>query len=152
MTWSYNNTLQTPKDQVRYLIQDNVPGRELVQDEEIAWLLQTEANVYMAAAMALDTAISVGGSRGRSSRTAGDVTVAWFSPAEQATMSNWLRQRGSSHQTPSAGGIFRSDKAVLVSNEDWIQLPVVLGSMDNPYGRTAKPLVDPVNPLAPGTF
>lgn len=50
MTWTYDMTLSTPKDQVRWLCADTDAGDPLQQDEEILFVLTQQPNVTRAAA------------------------------------------------------------------------------------------------------
>lgn len=140
MPWTYNEDLTQPKDQVRFLIQDTHPERPLVQDTEIAFLLAQEGgNVWQAAARGLEVAASAF-SRYRS-RTVGDVTVVYFTPAEASARADSYRRRGLYAQVPTAGGISLADIEVLRQNSDWPSLPVALGTMDNPRAGS---MVDPL--------
>lgn len=60
MTWSYTNPSASPKDEVRYWLQDTVSTRELMQDEEIDFMIERYAVRYggsnvMVAAYCADT-------------------------------------------------------------------------------------------------
>lgn len=50
MTWTYDMTLATPKDQVRWLVADTDAKDPLQQDEEIAFVLLQQPNTYRAGA------------------------------------------------------------------------------------------------------
>jgi len=52
MTWSYNTSLATDKDKVRFYIGDTDTNDQLLQDEEINFLLAEMSNVLLAAAHA----------------------------------------------------------------------------------------------------
>lgn len=52
MSWSYDASLPTEKDQVRFHIRDTDTADQLVQDEEINYLLTEHGSVYKAAAAA----------------------------------------------------------------------------------------------------
>jgi len=52
MTWSYNSALTTDKDKVRFYIGDTDQTNQLLQDEEINFLLTEITNVLLAAAYA----------------------------------------------------------------------------------------------------
>lgn len=52
MSWSYNASLSAEKDQVRFHIRDTDSSAQLVQDEEINYLLAEHGSVYKAAAAA----------------------------------------------------------------------------------------------------
>jgi hypothetical protein len=50
MTWNYDPTMATPKDQVRWLVADTDAQDPLEQDEEILFVLAGQPNVTRAAA------------------------------------------------------------------------------------------------------
>jgi hypothetical protein len=53
MSFDYSgDPADSAKDQVRFLVQDTDSDRELLQDEEIEWLLEVTPNVHAAAAEA----------------------------------------------------------------------------------------------------
>jgi len=52
MTWSYDSSLATDKDKVRFYIGDTDTNDQLLQDEEISFLLAEVSNVLLAAAHA----------------------------------------------------------------------------------------------------
>jgi hypothetical protein len=54
MTWTYVGPATSDRDKVRFLIQDVETTRQLLSDEEIAWLLTEWADVYDAAANAAE--------------------------------------------------------------------------------------------------
>lgn len=59
MSCSYSGDPSTSDtDAVRFLIQDTDCTKNIFEDEEIAWTLTEEANIYMAAACLLDNAIN----------------------------------------------------------------------------------------------
>src|SRR5262245_33820238 len=148
VTWTYTLPLTAEKDQVRFLVQDTIETRQLLQDEEIAFLLDEEANIYTAAARGIEVILSA--NQGRSLRTAADVTVEWFEPGKAQMIATMLRARGLTYQTPSAGGISLSDKQTLEQDSDWPRLPVFLGSMDSRYSLPVDPLVDSNQVPVPG--
>lgn len=55
MTWTYNTALTANKDKVRFLVGDTDQTDQLVQDEEIAFTLTSEGNVFSAAALVAET-------------------------------------------------------------------------------------------------
>jgi len=52
MTWSYDSSLTTDKDKVRFYIGDTDQTDQLLQDEELSFLLTEMSNVLLAAAYA----------------------------------------------------------------------------------------------------
>lgn len=76
-------------DKVRFLARDHVEGRMLVSDSEIEWLLSTEANAYMAAAMVCEQMAE----RTLRSKTVGDMTLT-FNVRDLQSRAQELRSRG----------------------------------------------------------
>lgn len=74
MTWSYNPTLVTTKDQVRFLSNDNVVTRQFLQDEEIAWII-TQFQVDGVDKPWTSAAVAVDRIRGRITQQASKVTT-----------------------------------------------------------------------------
>ena len=110
MSWSYNSALDKKMDQVRFLLQDTDTNRQLVQDEEIVWLLGQEANVYMAAAACADVQSSK--IRGLTTKKVGELTHT-YSAEQWGAVAARLRQRGSTYQVLSAGGVLTADRDSL---------------------------------------
>ena len=55
MTWTYSgNPADSDRDKVRFLVFDTDTNEQLLSDEEIAWLLTEQTNVYLAAANAAE--------------------------------------------------------------------------------------------------
>ena len=50
MVWSYNSPTDSEKDEVRFLIGDTMEEDQLLQDEEINYMLDQSRNLYLAAA------------------------------------------------------------------------------------------------------
>lgn len=118
MSWSYSSSLEKRKDQVRFLLQDIDSGRQQLQDEEILWLLGTEANVYMAAAAAAD--LLVARSRGISSQSIDGLSKS-FAPDHWKAVATRMRARGGTHQTISAGGVSLADRDAMRTDDDLIK-------------------------------
>ncbi len=55
MTWSYSgNPATSDRDKVRFLVFDTDTNEQLINNEEVDWLLTEQTNVYMAAANAAE--------------------------------------------------------------------------------------------------
>lgn len=129
--------------QVRFLIGDtNVASGMALEDEEIEWLLSTEANIYMAAAAAADMIVTkINGSTGTGG-TVGPITrkrigqtdISYFNgrTAEQyLSLASTLRARGGTHQMPFAGGISATDKLTRELDTDRPAGRIRLGQFDS---------------------
>lgn len=119
MTCSYDNTLPTEKDQVRFLLQDTDCTSNIFEDEEIAWVLTQEANIYMAAACLLDTAVNQS-SGSLQSKKVGDLSLA-FGLKETRERIKWLRAKGRSrYEVPSMPAQFRDEKRTHREDTDLV--------------------------------
>ena len=136
MSWEYDGDFTQQRDQVRFLIQDTNSSRPLVTDEEIAWLISTEANVYMAAAMICEGLVAKAGNV--KTRWIGDLRVTLDSGMYRGLAAS-LRSRGMSHQLPFAGGISVSDKESQQQDSDAVQPRVFKTELDNPRADQPTP-------------
>ena len=142
MAWSYDNGMGTDKDKVRFLIQDTNSSRQLFQDQEINWVISTEANIYTAAAQLCDILVTKAG--GLKYKKIGDLSIA-YDPAFYRTLSGQLRARGAGHQVPYAGGTSVADKTRQQENAD-ATAPSTFRNLDeNPAAPGVS--IPPANPL-----
>ncbi len=130
MGFSYANPNESPKDQVRFLVGDTVSGTALLQDEEIEWLLTTEANVYRAAAVACEQIATQ--IRNVMSKSVGGLSISYGSPDQWDKRACRLRARGNSHQIPYVGGISKDDKDAHRSTDDVVQPAFTVDLHDTP--------------------
>ena len=138
MSWTYGNdpnatgTAAQKRDAIRVLAQINSSTAQpdaSITDEEIAFFLVNEANLYMAAYRA--ALCAAGRTKGIASRTIGSLTIA-YGHAFYQDLAIELKARGSSHQEPFVGGISRDDKAVLHDDSDWIAPAMSVVQFDHP--------------------
>ena len=96
------NPSTTPKDAVRFLIGDTV-SPEQFSDEEIVFLLQTQANYYMAAAVLSDQQTTKASSAGLTSKSIGGFSESYGTGSTQfyAEQAKAYRKLGSAYQVPS---------------------------------------------------
>ncbi|HPT61615.1 MAG TPA: hypothetical protein PLN81_08480 [Bacillota bacterium] len=105
MTWSYDPNLTTPKDRVRFQIGDTIQTDQLLQDEEINFVLLQKGNDELRAAVECCEVIATKFARqadstmGKTSVRASQRSKAYTDRAKQ------LRKRISSFAAPVAGGI-----------------------------------------------
>lgn len=111
MTWSYLGAPGTGdatarRDAVRFLIKDTDSSRQLVQDEEIDFLLSQNANnVWGAAADTCDKLAA----REAQSKSVGDLSITGFGTMYR-DLGYSYRMRLGSQLVPFAGGISVADK------------------------------------------
>lgn len=154
MPQTYDPTLATTKDQVRFLVRDNVSGAMVLDDGEIAWLLSTEANVYMAAALAADgiaqriaQSVLSGGTTAAGilkSKKVDDLELTYdttaitglsssLSAKDYVALAESLRRRGrSGYQLPWAGATSVADKNQRRADTDRPPSQFEIGMDDNP--------------------
>lgn len=127
---------------VRFLIRDTNTVRQLLQDDEIYFILTQEANVFMAAAVCCDSLVANAGSIKQ--KKIGDFEIT-YDPMFYQRLGNELRSRGATHQVPYAGGISIADKQAQQDNSDWVPPAFARGMDDNP--QAPAPQTPSTNPL-----
>lgn len=144
MAYTYSNdpvvagTAAQKRDAVRYLSQDNqlsASSTYRMTDEEIAFLIATEANVFMAAARGCEILSTRIGAVTRKRVGTLDLTFSTQDYKDQAAM---LRARGMTYQIPSVGGISKSERLTLQQNTDWLQPLFARQMQENPGTTTAQ--------------
>lgn len=120
MAASYDTSLTHKKDQVRFLVRDTDTSSPLLQDEEIQWLLRTEANVYMAAASAAEQIASR--LKGIKSKSVGGLSITYASSEEYTKVATNLRMRGrAQYEVPTAGGLSYDERDGYWDDTDLIK-------------------------------
>jgi len=121
MSCSYSGDPSTSdNDAVRFLLQDTDCTKNIFEDEEIAWVLTQEANIYMAAACLLDTAIN-SSSGTLSSKKVGDLALSFgLSETRQRIVDLRAKGRGR-YELPSMPAQFRDRKRELREDPDRVQ-------------------------------
>ena len=120
--------------QARLVLQDTVDDGHLLEDEEIAWILTQEANVWRAAATLAEMAAAKLGQA--SSRTVGDLSIT-YGAAEYRELAKVWRAKGSLHQQPFCGGISHLDKRASWEALDRVRPAFHDGMMSDPETRHA---------------
>lgn len=151
MSWTYDvsklsDATLGPLMQVRLLIRDTVTTRQLLQDEEINWLIAQEANVYSAAAAACESLVAQAG--GISSKSVADTSISYDVNFYRG-LAGQLRSRALTHQLPYCGGISVSDKEAQQAQTDAVTPRMFRGLGDHPGAANPAPGVD--NTLSPRT-
>lgn len=104
MSQTYDPTLSTDKDWVRFLVGDRVvDGTAVLEDEEIEALLVEEPNKYMAAARACEVILADRGDV--VSKSVDDLSISYSGSAESAYREHVrkLKQRGATEAMKTAG-------------------------------------------------
>ena len=114
-TYTYSGDPSTsPKDAVRFLAQatGETVATGFVSDEEIAWLLTQEPNVYLAAALVADRVSSYYGAQ--RSKTVGPLTISGMDQARNyAQLAATLRGQASLGSTGGGGPEFTGSTTVI---------------------------------------
>lgn len=117
MATTYNATMPTDKDKVRFLIQDTKLTPALLQDEEINFVLSEYPNYILAAAVCAEN-ISAQLVGTATDKKIGNLSLTYGDKSKKyAELANSLRARASKILLPYAGGISQTDKE-LVNNDD----------------------------------
>lgn len=142
MTWSYNTALTAPKDQVRLLIGDTDTSDQLLQDEEIAFVLANESSVSLASAVCCELLAAKFARQVNTQNGALRVSA-------QKRHDNFLKiadrlRRGGAGTlpgdslnilaTPFAGGLSKSGLDSLAADDDLVQPSFYVGQDDYPQG------------------
>lgn len=133
MAWTYSgNPGLNAKDQVRFLIQDTDKSQQLLEDEEILWLLTLYNNAPRNAAIrACEVLISKFARM--VDQTVGQVKVSWSQRMKSYEfLLNTLRSRLAMEDSSwYAGGISRSDKMTKAADSDRVQPDFTKHMMEN---------------------
>jgi len=122
VTWTYSTTLATEKDQIRLEIQDTDTTAQLLQDEEITYLVTVEQNFWGAASRCCEI-ISRNFLRKADVRIGrGGTTLTYSVAAKQyADMATAFRKRANAMNAPWSGGRSVDDKNTLASDDSLVQ-------------------------------
>lgn len=133
MTKSYDSSLTADKDKVRFLSGDTGATEDdmTLEDEEIEWVISTEANVWRVAAECIDNIIQKEQKDGLEELEVGETRVRYKKLEDLRLKSDRLRTRGSSHMFPSAGGVYQADSDALNENTA-VRQPAIRIDMDTP--------------------
>lgn len=115
MTWSYSgDPTSDPKDEVRFLIGDTDSDDQLIEDEEINYLLDKEGGIILEAAARAAGAIAAKFAR-EADKDIGDYSISASQRAEayrelEKALSKESKDSRAKSAIPFAGGISRDDK------------------------------------------
>lgn len=132
MTWSYQDTMPTDKDKVRFYVGDTVSTSQKLSDQEINFALTEAGSPRLAAALCCDrlaaqfTALV--------DTTVGTLRIAHSNKAAQyQKMAATLRARGAVMALPTAGGVFVDDKSATQQDDSLVQPSFTVDQLDNTY-------------------
>lgn len=135
MAWTYSgNPATNSKDKVRWLTGDTRTAEQLASDEEIAYALTQEPNVYLAAALVCE-AIAARFARDESVSATGTSFSRGGRATEYQARADSLRKRKRVSKTrPTAGGIEQSEKDTAAADISLVARTFRTGMHDNPAG------------------
>ena len=120
MTWAYSTALTAAKDKVRFYIQDTDTTEQLLQDEEITFLLAEKANNVLQTS-ALGAEVIARKFAREATITVGDTRVEWSRRAELYwSLAQDLRTRNVA-VAPFVGGISKDTKQTYEDDSDRVQ-------------------------------
>jgi hypothetical protein len=130
MSWTYNSTLATDLDRVRFLVGDTDTDDKQLQDGEINYVVGFFGSVYGAAA-AICEALAAKYAR-KCDKSVGDLSLSMSqkSTAYRA-MAASLRSQGSVLCTPTAGGISIASKDSESADTDRMTPVFARGQFEN---------------------
>jgi hypothetical protein len=137
--WTYSgDPSATSRDAIRYLARDHDETDPKISDEEIAWELSEQPNIYLAAA---NVAEIIGGNFASKAKTktVGSLSITYEArSADYKSLAASLRLRARSGAAsggspiPYAGGISITDKEATESDSDWAKPAFSVGMHDYP--------------------
>ena len=146
MTWTYSgNPADSDRDKVRFLVFDTDTNDQLLSDEEIAWLLTEQTNVYLAAANAAE-AIAAKFAKDITRSAVGLSANVGNRAQFYLELADKLRdQVGTTNKRAEvfAGGLTISGKDTLDSDSDAIQPGFKIGEFDWDGGSGGQDWTDP---------
>jgi hypothetical protein len=132
MSWTYEPGASN-KDTVRLLIGDTDEAKRQLHDEEVAWFLSENSNVYVAASEACKALAALYARE--VDKQVGDLRIsASQRQAHYATLSKELRRRAGRSVSPYFGGISISDKDSAITDTDRVRPAFFRGMFDHRGG------------------
>lgn len=130
MSWTYDPSMATEVDKVRFLIQDTVITRPLLQNEEIQFMLTQYPDYRMAAANCADV-ISAQYATKADGKTIGNLELSYRNIfLKYADLAKRLRMQASKFVLPYAGGISTADKQTQEQDPDRVKPSFKRGQMN----------------------
>ena len=141
MTWTYVGPATSDRDKVRFLIQDVETTRQLMSDEEIAWLISEWGDVYEAAANAAEALAAKFTGKADYSKSVGDLSLNETFSSQSAGFKELAKSiRLNRHRRFTVSWVANpealkstADRTVTTYNTD-----AFTGQMDNPRTSTSE--------------
>ncbi len=141
MTWTYVGPATADRDKVRFLIQDVDTTRQLLSDEEIAYLLAEWNDTYEAAANAAEILGAKFSGKADYSKSVGDLSLnETFSSQSQGYKELAKTIRANRHRKYTVSWVANADalKSTADRTVDTYNTDAYLGQMDNPRSSTSE--------------
>ena len=141
MTWTYVGPATADRDKVRFLIQDVDTTRQLLSDEEIAWLLTEWPDVYDAAANAADILAAKFTGKADYSKSVGELSLnETFSSQSQNFKELAKTIRANRHRRYTVSWVANADALKSTADREvtTYKTDAFLGQMDNPRSTTSE--------------
>jgi hypothetical protein len=141
MTFTYVGPANSDRDKVRFLIQDTDTTRQLMSDEEIAWLISEWNDVYEAAANAADALAAKFTGKADYSKSVGDLSLnETFSSQSQGFKELAKNIRANRHRKYTVSWVANPEALKSTANRtvSTYNTDAHLGQMDNPRSDTAE--------------
>ena len=141
MTFTYVGPATSDRDKVRFLIQDVDTTRQLMSDEEIAWLISEWGDVYEAAANAAEALAAKFTGKADYSKSVGDLSLNETFSSQSAGFKELAKSiRLNRHRRFTVSWVANpealkstADRTVTTYNTD-----AFTGQMDNPRTSTSE--------------
>jgi hypothetical protein len=141
MTWTYVGPATADRDKVRFLIQDVDTTRQLMSDEEIAWLITEWSDVYEVAANAAEILSAKFAGKADYSKSVGDLSLnETFSSQSQGYKELAKTIRANRHRKYAVTWVANAEALKSTSDRsvDTYNTDAYLGQMDNPRSSTSE--------------
>jgi len=141
MTWTYVGPATADRDKVRFLIQDVDTTRQLLSDEEIAYLLTEWTDIYEASANAAEILAAKFSGKADYSKSVGDLSLnETFSSQSQSYKELAKTIRANRHRKYTVSWVANADalKSTADRSVDTHNTDAFLGQMDNPRTSTSE--------------
>lgn len=141
MTWTYVGPATSDRDKVRFLIQDVETTRQLMSDEEIAWLISEWGDVYEAAANAADALAAKFTGKADYSKSVGDLSLNETFSSQSAGFKELAKNiRSNRHRKYTVSWVANAEALKSTANRtvNTYNTDAHLGQMDNPRSDTSE--------------
>ena len=141
MNWTYVGPATADRYKVRFLIQDVDTTRQLLSDEEIAYLLTEWTDIYEASANAAEILAAKFSGKADYSKSVGDLSLnETFSSQSQGYKELAKTIRANRHRKYTVSWVANADalKSTADRTVDTYNTDAYLGQMDNPRSSTSE--------------